>query len=43
MLIKNERCKYAAINPKAQAIFVHVIVNGYLPIYVTSKKHKEFF
>jgi hypothetical protein len=27
MLAKNERCKYAVINPKAQAIFVHIIVN----------------
>jgi NADH:ubiquinone oxidoreductase subunit 6 (subunit J) len=27
MVTKNARCKYATINPKAQAIFVHVIVN----------------
>jgi hypothetical protein len=27
MLAKNEWCKYATINPKAQAIFVHTIVN----------------
>jgi uncharacterized protein YvpB len=27
MLTKNERCKYAMINLKAQAIFVHAIVN----------------
>jgi hypothetical protein len=27
MLTKNEGCKYAIINPKAQAIFVHIIVN----------------
>ncbi len=27
MLTKNEQCKYAMINPKAQAIFIHIIVN----------------
>jgi len=27
MLTKNEQCKYATINPKVQAIFVHTIVN----------------
>jgi hypothetical protein len=27
MLDKNERCKQATINPKAQAIFVHILVN----------------
>ncbi len=26
MLDKNERCKQATVNPKAQAIFVHIFV-----------------
>jgi len=27
ILTRNERCKYVAINPKVQAIFVHTILN----------------
>jgi len=27
VLTKNEQCKYTTINPKAQAIFAHTIVN----------------
>ncbi len=42
MLTKNEQCKYATINPKAQAIFVNTNCQHYIQIYVTSKKHKKF-
>lgn len=40
-LTKNEQCKDAAINPKAQAKFVHYC-QCYLQIYVIGKKHKRF-
>jgi hypothetical protein len=40
MLIKNEWCKYAIINPKAQAIFVHAIVNVIFK-YILQVKNKK--
>jgi hypothetical protein len=33
MLTKNERCKYATIYSKVQAIFVHIIINVILKYY----------
>jgi hypothetical protein len=41
MLTKNERCKYATINPKAQTIFVHTIVNVILKYMLQVKNKKE--
>jgi hypothetical protein len=41
MLTKNERCKYVTINPKAQAIFVHDIVNVIFKYMLQVKKTKN--
>jgi len=41
MLTKNERCKYATINPKAQAIFVHIIVNVIFKYMLQVKNTKD--
>ncbi len=43
MLTKNERCKYATINPKAQAIFVHIIVNVIFKYMLQVKNTKDLF
>jgi len=43
MLTKNEQCKYATINPKAQAIFVHIIVNVIFKYMLQVKNTKDLF
>ncbi len=40
MLDKNERCKQATINPKAQAIFVHILVNVIFKYMLQVKNRK---
>jgi len=41
MWTKNERCKYAAINPKVQVIFVHTIVNAIFKYMLQVKNTKD--
>jgi hypothetical protein len=41
MLTKNQQCKYATINPKAQAIFVHTIVNVIFKYMLQVKNTKD--
>ncbi len=41
MPTKNEWCKYAIINPKAQAIFVHAIVNVNFKYILQVKNTKD--
>ncbi len=41
MLTKNERCKYEIINPKAQAIFVHTIVDVIFKYMLYAKNTKD--
>jgi hypothetical protein len=43
MLRKNERCKYATINPKARAIFVHIIVNVIFKYMLQVKNTKVLY
>jgi hypothetical protein len=43
MLTKNEWCKYAIINPKARAIFVHTIVNVIFKYILQMKNTKDLF
>ncbi len=43
MLTKNEICKHATINPKAQAIFVHTIVNVIFQYMLQVKNTKNLF
>jgi hypothetical protein len=42
MPTKNKQCKYVVINPKAQATFVHIIVNVIFKYMLQVKKHKRF-
>jgi hypothetical protein len=41
VLTKNERCKYATINPKVQAIFVDIIVNVIFKYMLQVKNTKD--
>jgi hypothetical protein len=43
MLTKNERCNYEIINPKAQVIFVHTIVNVIFKYMLYVKNTKDLF
>jgi hypothetical protein len=40
MLEKNEQCKQVAINPKVQAIFVHILINVVFK-YMLQVKHSK--
>jgi hypothetical protein len=41
MLIKNEQCKEATMNPKAQGIFVHTIIHVIFKYILQMKKKKN--
>jgi hypothetical protein len=41
MLTKNEQCKYATINSKVQAIFVHIIVDVIFKYMLQVKNTKD--
>jgi hypothetical protein len=41
MLDKNEQCKQIIINPKAQAIFVHIFVNVIFKYMLQVKERKK--
>jgi hypothetical protein len=41
MLNKNERCRQTTINPKAQAIFVHTVVNVIFKYMLQVKNKKQ--